>query len=87
MLAKVSRHAELRWHQRSATPEIWPGTAWDSAEPVPGTTLDADEVRYHSPSSTLLLRKRRTLVTVIDVESLSAQNHRRLEAAIGGEPA
>ncbi len=65
----VSKHALKRWFQRSATPEMDPALAWAEATEIRGHGLEGDEVRYHTPSETVIIRKGNTLVTVIAVES------------------
>lgn len=83
----VTVHAYHRWRSRSDQPEQSPDDAWFVADPVEGTTFDADEVRYHDDSGTLLLRKDRSLVTVIDIDAATAQTRNAVAAVIGGLPA
>jgi len=62
-----SRHVrDERWPQRSDDPDVEPLTAWAEGTRIPGTGLDADEVRYHERTETVLLRRNNTLVTVLD---------------------
>jgi len=70
---RVSSHALKRWNERSSVPSIYPAAAWNDAYPILGTDFHADEVRHHESSGTVLLRKGRTLVTVIDVDSTTPQ--------------
>jgi len=75
----ITSHALKRWNERSDVPKIYPGSAWNEAATVVGTDLDADEVRYHSLTGTLLLRKDTSLVTVIDVETTSRQTRTAID--------
>lgn len=63
----VSSHAAERWHQRTKTPGVGPIVAWNEAERREISDLDADEIRYHKPTGTLLLKNGGVLVTVIEV--------------------
>jgi len=65
----VTNHAAIRWHQHTSSPGVGPVVAWTQGEPCSPPTLEADEVRYHRPTDTLLLKKEGVLVTVIDVQT------------------
>lgn len=61
-------HAYDHWHKRADDPSVAPMMAWeDSLKVVEGHGFDADEVRYHHETQTVLLRKDIAIVTVIDV--------------------
>lgn len=80
----VSKHAADRWADRSDRPDLPPAVAWLHAEPVRDPPLSGDEFRYHDSADVLLIRKDRTLVTVIDI----ATARPRVRAAVvadGGE--
>lgn len=67
----VSRHAAIRWDQRTSADSVAPETAWCEARPLSVAQLlrrgnDIDEVRYHDPTGTILLRGFATIVTVLD---------------------
>ena len=67
----VSVHAEQRWQQRIR----WPvdiDEAWQQAKPI-GHDFDADEVRYHRGSNALLLRRGKTIVTVLNEATANDQ--------------
>jgi hypothetical protein len=77
---ELSEHAVERWKARTpSSTKIGPRVAWLDAEdavvPEP-TGLDADEVRYHAPTRTVLLRKDSHMVTVIDLSALRTQARR-----------
>lgn len=75
----VSEHAEDMWAQRTDSP-LDIDEAWDVADRVfTRTGIDADEVRYHPPTDTVILRKGTALVTAIRVEDSSKP---RLQAGI-----
>jgi len=80
----ITSHALKRWNERSEVPRIYPGTAWKEGTAVVGTEFEADEVRYHSLTGTLLLRKDRSLITVIDVETTSRQTRAAIDRQAGG---
>lgn len=64
----LTAHASTRWRQRRrrTDPLVGPRVAWFEGVRLPSTHgLDADEVRYHEPTDTLLLRHEDRLVTVI----------------------
>lgn len=63
----LTDHAAERWAARSADVDHGPIVAWIEGEPVTGHDLDADEVRYHPESGTVLLRRDEALVTVLDI--------------------
>jgi hypothetical protein len=69
-IAHVSGHAGVRWDQRVGD-DRGARAAWRESIPLPveDTGLDGDEVRYHQPTDTALVRKDDTLTTVIEVES------------------
>lgn len=73
----VSRHVRWeRWPQRASNPDVGPLDAWRDGTQIYGHGLRADEVRYHNPTETVLLRRNHTLVTVLDATTarLSVQN-------------
>jgi hypothetical protein len=65
----VTEHARERWFQRSSLPGADPADAWIEAVEIHGHGLEADDVRHHAPSGTVLVRKNRALVTVIEVDT------------------
>lgn len=69
----VSRHAADRWHQRTDSPGVGPIVAWNRAERRDVRDLNGDEIRYHRASETLLVRKGRVLVTVVDAPTARRQ--------------
>jgi hypothetical protein len=68
----VSYHATRQWDRRTAIDSVAPETAWREAWPV---TVDAPsyrhlgEIRYHDPTTTVLLCGMGQLVTCIDVST------------------
>lgn len=64
----LSQHAQDRWWERARFQErrLGPRAAWAEAEPAIQWTLDADRVRHHRTTQTLLLAKRGVLVTVLN---------------------
>lgn len=64
---RVTSHAADRWHERTDSPGIGPRGAYIEGTPVPDGSheFNADEVRHHRPSGTLLLRRGDRLVTVV----------------------
>jgi len=83
---RVSSHALERWLERSDATLTDPADAWVAGVPVPvhPTDLQAHEVRYHDDSGTLLLRKNRTIVTVLHVRSVSPDTRRAVLEVTGG---
>ncbi|WP_435145948.1 hypothetical protein [Halobaculum sp. P14] len=75
MSLRVSEHARTRWLERTADARLDPHGAWLEATPVRRHGLDGDEVRYHDPSSTVLIRKDDTLVTVISLDDATYSVH------------
>jgi len=69
----VSGHAAERWHERTDEPGIGPIVAWNEAERRHVPDLDAEEIRYHRPTETLLLQNGGVLVTVINVSTARKQ--------------
>lgn len=63
---ELSAHARSRWATRSALPWLDPTLAWAAAVKLPESAFDAEEVRYHRRSETLLVRRDTTIVTVVD---------------------
>lgn len=53
----VTTHAGDRWHERTNSAGVGPIVAWNEGHPVSVPTLEADEVRHHSPTDTLLVRQ------------------------------
>jgi ribulose 1,5-bisphosphate synthetase/thiazole synthase len=87
-MPRVSSHALRRWNERSVTPGVWNGDAWARAIVVDENAIEcvtADEVRYHPPSETVLLRKAQNIVTVIHVETMDAVDRCRVRNAARGE--
>lgn len=64
----VSTHAAERWHERTDSPGVGPIVAWNEAERRNIRGVHGDETRYHRESETILVRKARVLVTVVDAE-------------------
>ena len=80
----VSTHAEDRWLRRAGpTVDCEPAEAWFDAVTLTGHGLDVAEVRYHAASETVLLRKRRTLVTVLDARFTAPRLQESIERAGG----
>jgi len=69
----VSGHAADRWHERTDSPGVGPIVAWNEAERREVRDLNGDEIRYHRPSETLLVRKAGVLVTVVDAPTARRQ--------------
>lgn len=65
----VSDHAADRWDQRTPPTSVAPETAWTEALPVgstPTKVRNMDEIRYHTPTETLLFRAATRIVTVYE---------------------
>jgi len=62
---EVTDHAALRWHQRTHDPGVGPIVAWLEADPADPEGVVGDEVRYHEPTDTYLVRRQTRLVTVL----------------------
>jgi hypothetical protein len=69
-------HAASRWRERAARTQNGPRLAWFDATEVHVPDLEADEVCYHKPIETLILRHRDRLLTVIAVDQLSPSQRR-----------
>lgn len=71
----VTEHAAERWLDRADDDfDGGPRTAWFDGFLVDEPHgLEADEVRLHEPSGTVLVRKDVDLVTVIDVENMKPE--------------
>lgn len=72
----VTTHAALRWHQRTQDPGVGPVVAWSEATPVDPVGVYGDEIRYHEPTDTYLVRRQSRLVTVL----LANRRHATAEA-------
>jgi len=89
----LSDHAAYLWTDRSGVGGYGPRVAWFEATVVTEPHgLDADEVRYHRPSGTVLLARNGVLVTVLDIDTAKPALRkavRRLgdvaDLSIGGE--
>jgi len=69
----VTLHASQRWREsRSTDAKVGPRGAWIEGQEIPvPDCLDGDEVRYHSDSDCVLIRKGPSLVTVISLSRAS----------------
>lgn len=75
----LTDHAAERWAARSADVDHGPVVAWVEGAPVAEPHgLDADEVRFHRPSGTVLLRRDEAIVTVIDADTAKSALRRAL---------
>jgi len=75
----VTDHVRNRWFQRSDDPVMSPRVAWEDGEQIRAHGLQAEEVRYHGHTGTLLLRIQERLVTVMDVDNLQSRARAAVE--------
>ena len=67
MTPHVTDHAADQWDERTDPRSVAPETAWAHAQRHDGASISLhgpDEVRYHCPTRTLLLRVGHAIVTV-----------------------
>lgn len=68
-------HAQTQWTMRTGQyppPDLV--DVWDRSRPVPDThDLDADEVRYDAESDILLVRKDKSITTVVHIQTTTDQ--------------
>lgn len=85
---RVTDHAHDRWAERADhSSAAGPQVAWSEgvAITVPHG-IDSDEVRYHAPSETVLVRRNAAIVTVIDAtDGVKPRLRGALAAVRGGE--
>lgn len=68
-MVAVSLHAEERWSERAEPCNFCPASAWRTAVTVDGDHgHDADELRYHELTGTVLVRQGSVIVTVLVLE-------------------
>jgi len=83
----LSDHAVFRWDERTPADSVAPETAWAHGQRI--TDLErvtgADECRYHRPTETVLLRRDRTIVTVLLVHADPALANALDDAGAGGQ--
>ncbi|WP_435067684.1 hypothetical protein [Haloplanus sp. C73] len=76
---RLTDHAADRWAARSDDTGYGPVVAWREGRVIPEPHgLEADEVRFHRPSGTVLLNRDGYLVTVIDADSAKPKLRRAL---------
>lgn len=81
----VSDHAAYRYRQRRRDEcFVGPRIAWFDGVELDDHALEGDEVRYHEPSDTLLVRKDSHIVTAIDVEHARLRTRSAVERVRGG---
>lgn len=80
MSVELSTHARSRWASRSAVPWLDPLLAWAAAVELPESAFDADEVRYHRRSETLLVRRDTMIVTVVDATDVRPTTRAGIDA-------
>lgn len=66
----VSKHAWKRWEQRADDPDCDIRVAWADGQRCTALGCHGDELRYHEPTETILVRRLGTLVTVIDATDI-----------------
>ena len=84
----VTDHAHDRWEERADHSSVaGPQIAWFQGEEITVQHgLNGDEVRYHAPSETVLVRRNALIVTVIDaVDGAKPRLRGALAAVRGGE--
>ena len=84
----VTDHAHDRWAERADhSSAAGPQVAWHQGEQITVPHgLSGDEVRYHAPSETVLVRLDRSIVTVIDAaDGVKPRLRGALAAVRGGE--
>lgn len=83
---EISEHAGRRWAQRAKPCGVGPRAAWLHGVRL-SDELHGDEVRFHPPSETILIRRENTLVTVYALETAAAPIREAVLARFGGESA
>lgn len=87
MSIELSAHARSRWDSRSAVPWLDPVLAWYAAVELKESAFDADEVRYHRRSETVLVRCDTTIVTVVDATDVRQATRAAIDAVRETKPA
>lgn len=87
MSVELSAHARSRWASRAAVPWVDPLLAWTAGVTLPESAFDADEVRYHRRSETVLVRQDTTIVTVVDATDVRPATQAGIEAVQERTPA
>jgi hypothetical protein len=86
----VTDHALDRWWERADHSSVaGPQIAWHLADTITAPHgLDGDEVRYHAPSETVLVRRDGSIVTIIDAtDGVKPRLRAALAAVRGGDRA
>lgn len=87
MPVELSAHARSRWTTRSDVPWVDLELAWYAGVELTVSGFDADEVRYHQRSETLLVRRDVTIVTVIDATDVCRDTRAAIDAVREKQPA
>lgn len=85
---RVTDHAHERWAERADHSSVaGPQVAWHEGVPITVPHgLNGDEVRYHAPSETVLVRQNASIVTIIDAgDGVKPRLRGALAAVRGGE--
>lgn len=81
-------HARLRWTQRSASADQSLRRAWETGETIGAYAhgdLDADEVRYHERTETVIIKRAEHLTTVLDAQLIEGPPRKAIERLRDGD--